>query len=161
LIKAIIFDLDNTLIGKGHPLGRITPFPDMLPVLNQLKERYKLALITNVGSKTTVDDVHAVLREAEIFDLFDVIVISSVFGHNKPDERIFHYTLDQLQVQPNEAIMVGNTISTDIFGSNRVGMTSVLFQPKPTYQWSSWEHPDHTVRALRELLTLFQQHASI
>jgi putative hydrolase of the HAD superfamily len=154
VIKAIIFDLGNTLIVEGNPLGRITPFPEMRQVLTALKARYKLALITNVQSTTTREYVEAVLREVGIHDLFDVITVSSHVGVDKPNTRIFTMTLEQLHVQPEEAVMVGNIIATDIFGGNRVGMTTVLVQREHAYQRSSWETPDHTIGSLADLLSL-------
>jgi putative hydrolase of the HAD superfamily len=59
-----------------------------------------------------------------------------------------------LDVEPEEAVMIGNTISTDIFGANRVGMKTVLFQPSSGYQRSDWETPDHTIHSLKELLDI-------
>ncbi len=62
--------------------------------------------------------------------------------------------LDKLNVKPEEAIMIGNTISTDIFGGNAMGMTTVLFQRGQEYQRSDYETPDHTIHSLKELLNL-------
>jgi FMN phosphatase YigB (HAD superfamily) len=75
-------------------------------------------------------------------------------GINKPNERIFTLALQQLHVKPEEAVMIGNTISTDIFGGNRVGLTTILVQRAAQYQPSEWEQPDHTIHSLKELLTL-------
>ena len=59
-----------------------------------------------------------------------------------------------LGVRPEEAVIVGNIISTDIFGGNRLGLKTVLFQPTEDYSRSSWEHRDHTINSLRELLEI-------
>ena len=52
----------------------------------------------------------------------------------KPSELFFKIALDSLQLPPSEVIMVGDDITTDILGAERVGMRSVLvrtgkFQP--------------------------------
>lgn len=52
----------------------------------------------------------------------------------KPSELFFGIALDSLQVSPSEVIMVGDDISTDILGAERMGIRSVLvrtgkFQP--------------------------------
>ena len=52
----------------------------------------------------------------------------------KPSELFFGIALDSLQVSPSEVIMVGDDITTDILGAERMGMRSVLvrtgkFQP--------------------------------
>lgn len=154
MIKALVFDLGNTLIIQGNPLRHIQTFPETHEVLKTLKTQYKLALITNVYPTTTVEHVHNILREANIHDYFDVITVSSGVGMSKPTAQIFEDTLQQLDVTPDEAIMVGNTISTDIFGGNCVGMTTVLIQHQDKYQPMDWEQPDHTINSLTELLTL-------
>jgi putative hydrolase of the HAD superfamily len=139
---------------EGDPLGSVKLFPEVKKVLRTLKEMYKLALITNVPSSISVEYVHDGLRELGIHELFDVIIVSSDVGINKPHEEIFTLTLNYLQVKPKEAVMIGNTIATDIFGGNRMGMTTVLVQRGQEYQPSDWEQPDHTIQSLKELLTL-------
>jgi HAD superfamily phosphatase (TIGR01668 family) len=150
LLKAIIFDLGNTLIRQDD--GRA--FPHAAEVLTRLKNKYKLAIISNVLPITTADVVHELLREAKLFDFFDMIAVSSEVGVSKPDPRIFETVLAELNVKPEEAAMIGNTISTDIFGGNAIGMRTVLFQLGQEYQRSEWEIPDHTIHSLKELLEL-------
>ena len=139
---------------EGDPLGSVKPFPEVQQVLHTLKKRFQLALITNVPSTVTVEYVHAGLRELGIHSYFDVVSVSSAVGCNKPQEQIFNLTLDQLHVKPEEVMMIGNTIATDIFGGNRIGMTTVLIQRTEQYQPSEWEQPDHTISSLTELLSL-------
>jgi len=150
MIKAVIFDLGNTLVSEDTG----NAFPYALEVLNQLKNKYKLALITNVLHTTTAEKVQEILDKAGIPDVFDIVVVSSEVGYSKPNPRIFEIALNSLEVEPEEAVMIGNIISTDIFGANRIGMKTVLFQPSETYQRSSWENPDHTVNSLRTLLDI-------
>ncbi len=151
MIKAIIFDLGNTLVRENSGIA----FPYAVEVLNELKNRYKLALITNVLHTTTTEKVQEILAEAGIPDVFEVVVVSSEVGYAKPSPRIFKIALDGLNVDPKEAVMVGNLISTDVFGGNRMGLKTVLFQPSETYQRSSWENPDHTINSLKNLLDIF------
>ena len=52
----------------------------------------------------------------------------------KPSKLFFEIALDSLQFSPSEVIMVGDDITTDILGAERMGMRSVLvrtgkFQP--------------------------------
>jgi len=153
LIKAIIFDLGNTLIHQERALVDKTfeTLPYAVEVLTQLKKKYKLALITNVLPTTAVERIHEILREVELFDFFDEIVVSSGVGYDKPAQQIFTIALEKLNVKPEEAVMVGNTISTDIFGGNRMGMKTVLIQLGQEYQRTNWEKPDHIIHSLKEL----------
>jgi len=150
LLKAIIFDLGNTLVSQESPRA----FPHAVEVLEELKGRYRLALVTNTRSDMTTEDIKGLLREAGVPDVFDMMVVSGEVGVSKPDPRIFEIALEGLGVGPGEAVMVGNTVSTDVFGGNRVGIRTVLFQPGEEYRRSEWETPDHTVGSLKDLLEL-------
>jgi putative hydrolase of the HAD superfamily len=150
MIKAVIFDLDDTLISQED--GKALPFA--LEILTHLKPRYKIALISNIRTQS-LENVRERLREVALDGFFDEIILAGEVDIHKPDPRIFEIVLDRLEVNPEEAVMVGDIISTDVFGGNRVGMRTVLLQQSEVYQRSSWEHPDHTVHSLKELLDLF------
>lgn len=59
-----------------------------------------------------------------IHDLFDGILISSDHGCKKPDERFFHILLERYGLLPEESLMIGNDMETDIAGAKQVGMDS-------------------------------------
>ena len=147
MIKVIIFDLGNTLISEKD--GSVFPYSN--EVLEYLKMKYKLALITNVQHPTDRKKIIEILREANLSGYFEEIVVSTELGISKPNPRIFEKVIEKFNVKPNEAVMVGNIISTDIFGGNRVGLKTILFQPSEDYQRSSWEHPDRTIHSLKDL----------
>ncbi len=117
--------------------------------------RTRARLITNAQSPTNLEKIQDILKDANLDGFFEDIYVSTEVGVTKPNPRIFQMVLDKLDVNPEEAVMIGNIISTDIFGGNRVGMRTVLLQPSEDYQRSSWEHPDHTIHSLKELLELF------
>lgn len=150
MIKAIIFDIGNTLVNQDTGLA----FPHAIEVLERLREKYRLAAITNTMSELTEDDVRGLLKVAGIPIVFDIILVSSEMGMSKPDPRIFEAVLESLDVEPEEAVMIGNTVSTDIFGGNRVGMKTVLIQFDEEYNRSEWETPDHTIHSLKDLIEI-------
>jgi putative hydrolase of the HAD superfamily len=152
LIKAIIFDIGNTLLSEEN--GQI--FPYVIDTLKLLKNKYKLAIIANVMPSTSASKVNEILRDAQLFDLFEVVLVSSEIGVSKPDPKIFNLALEKMNVKPEEAVMVGNTISTDIFGGNRVGMKTILVQPSKDYHRSDWENPTHTIKSFQELLEVIK-----
>ena len=47
-------------------------------------------------------------------------------GHTKPHASIFRAVLDLLDVEPTEALMVGDTIADDIDGARALGMRAIL-----------------------------------
>ena len=108
-----------------------------------------IAVVSNAEGQVAGD-----LDAAGYEGLFETVVDSTLVGVAKPDPRIFEMALEVLGVGAGEAVMVGNTVSTDVFGGNRVGMRTVLVQPGEEYRRSEWETPDHTVGSLKELLEI-------
>jgi putative hydrolase of the HAD superfamily len=94
-------------------------YEETFDVLNELKGKYKLLLLTN-GSPDLQKEKIASVPQLESY--FDHIVISGIFGHGKPAASIFHHAVELLAIQPEEGLMVGDKLTTDILGSNTIGM---------------------------------------
>lgn len=62
------------------------------------------------------------LRYLQINDCFDGILISSDHGVKKPDEKFFRILLHKYQIKPEESLMIGNDLDSDIAGAKQVGM---------------------------------------
>ena len=56
----------------------------------------------------------------------DAGISSFHHGHSKPHASIFQAVLDLLEVEPAEAVMVGDTIADDIDGARALGMRAIL-----------------------------------
>lgn len=100
------------------------------------------------------------MKNAEILDFFDAIIVSTQVGHRKPDERIFQTALEKPGVEPQEAIMVGNRISTDILGGNKMGMKTVLIKWSSRHQEKvtcELEKPSYTIHSLNELIPIIKK----
>ena len=112
-------------LGERFPQERRkSPFlyEETFKVLDALKGKYALLLLTN-GSpelQNTKLDI-----TPELVPYFDQIVISGDFGKGKPDPTIFEHALQLMNINADEAIMVGDNLMTDILGASRVGMKSV------------------------------------
>ncbi|HUM16251.1 MAG TPA: HAD-IIA family hydrolase [Candidatus Nitrosotalea sp.] len=48
----------------------------------------------------------------------------------KPEPPLFELALQRMGVKETEAVMVGDSVDSDVRGARRVGMTAVLFAPK-------------------------------
>jgi putative hydrolase of the HAD superfamily len=81
---------------------------------------FRTGLIT-VCSEDTVD----VWPETPFAGCFDVEVFSSSCGLRKPDPRIYHLALEQLGVEPRDAMFVGDGANDELAGAERVGMRAV------------------------------------
>ena len=103
--------------------SKILLYEDSKRVIKKLKKNYKLGMISNLCE----DTVKKVREDLKVFlKNFDVIAISSELGFMKPAHRIFIYTLDQLGVRPEEAIMIGDKLERDIIPAQQLGMGTIL-----------------------------------
>ena len=85
----------------------------------------KLALVSNTPPTSQI-----ILDRLRLREKFDQIVFSCDVGYLKPDPRIFKHALNALEVRPEEAVIVGDKIRTDILGGAILGMRSVLVEER-------------------------------
>jgi putative hydrolase of the HAD superfamily len=95
-------------------------FDDVLPTLDALRERgLKVGLLSNTARDLELFVAHHKLT-------VDAVLTSRLHGKTKPHEGIFLRVLELLDVRPEEAAMVGDTVEDDIDGARAVGMRAVL-----------------------------------
>jgi putative hydrolase of the HAD superfamily len=70
--------------------------------------------------------VEEALRAAGLRQYFDVVIDSTHAGVEKPDPTIFRAALEALDVEPGEALYVGDLYEVDVVGANAAGMAAVL-----------------------------------
>jgi HAD superfamily hydrolase (TIGR01549 family) len=107
----------------GIFLGR-TLFDDVFPTLDWLRQRgYRIGSVTNrtLGGEPFRKE----LRHFGLLDYFEVLSISCDVGYMKPHPKIFEHALDALDLRPEEAVMVGDSLRADVGGSQALGMTAV------------------------------------
>lgn len=97
-------------------------YEETYEVLKQLKGNVTLVLLTNGCPALQQEKLNGV---PELAPYFDHIVISGSFGKGKPDVSIFQHALSLADVSPDEALMVGDKLTTDIRGGLAAGMYTV------------------------------------
>jgi putative hydrolase of the HAD superfamily len=107
--------------------ARALIYEDTFTILDTLRGKYKLLLLTNGAPDLQKEKIAGVPALASYFDH---IVISGQFGKGKPDPAIFEHALGLLGVQANEAIMIGDKLTTDILGSLKTGIPNAWLNRK-------------------------------
>ncbi|MEC0229552.1 HAD family hydrolase [Paenibacillus alba] len=97
-------------------------YADTLEVLHVLRSSYSLVMMTNGSPDLQQEKIDSI---PGLSDYFDHIIISGTFGVGKPDSSIFEHALKLLGLTPQEAIMIGDNLNTDILGAQSVGMSTV------------------------------------
>jgi putative hydrolase of the HAD superfamily len=97
------------------------PHPDALPVLEQLRSLYKMALVSNHVAQPQLEKI----VRLGFAPFFDLLITSEEAGVEKPNQRIFDLTLRQLSVPAHAAVMIGDNPPGDIEGAHRAGLHSI------------------------------------
>ena len=122
-------------------------YEETFEVLKSMQDKYKLLLLTNGSPDLQQEKLDGV---PDLAPFFDHIIISGQFGKGKPDPSIFVHALSLLGIEPSQAVMVGDKLTTDIKGGNAAGLTTVWInrtdRPKDTSIV-----PDYEIHDLREL----------
>ena len=85
-------------------------------VLEQLRKRYRLGLVTNFYGNMSV-----VLNEFHLSNLFEVVTESAVVGVRKPSSEIFRKAVAAMQVEPRKVLVVGDSYTKDILPAHEIG----------------------------------------
>jgi 2-haloalkanoic acid dehalogenase type II len=104
---------------------RVEYFPDAVPVLAALHNRYRLAIITNGFTETH----EARVAPLELGRFFDHVVMAGDLDMVKPDPAVFHYAMRLLEVAADESVMVGDRFNRDVEGAHAAGMRAVWVNP--------------------------------
>lgn len=158
--------IDSALqaIGFQHPLRRqmvkrawedylaewprqSTPYDEAWGLLDSLRGRYKLGLITNFWDGPTAREVFRMFG----FDkAFDSMVVSGELGFRKPNPLLFRSALSELGVPPELAVMVGDTFLADVVGPKNLGIRAILIDADGS-QRENHREADIVVRGIGEV----------
>lgn len=127
------------------------PFSGVENLLRKIRHRVKTGLITNAYDGF---EQRERIRNAGLESYFDVIVIAGEIGIYKPAPDIFLSALRCLEVVPEKAIYVGDSIKHDVLGAKAAGMKTVLFSQKLNRKSNE---ADFHVCGTAELMTLLDQ----
>jgi len=115
--------------------------------LRALRGRVKLALVTNGLGPVQ----RARLARSGLDALLDAVVISGELTVAKPDPRIFALALDGAGgVPPHRALMVGDSLASDVLGAIQAGLASCWFNPRGEANPFPFS-PTYEIRSLAEL----------
>ena len=125
------------------------PTPNIAETLAQLSQSYPLGIVSDTGY-TPGSVLRKHLEHHGLLQYFSAFSFSNESGRAKPHEHAFLTALNQLGVEPANAIHCGDLLAHDVLGAKRLGMTAVLY----TGCWASETDgiiPDHVIADWREL----------
>lgn len=99
------------------------PKQEVRELARELSRHFKVALLANAG--LVFDECHKDCGFEKIFG--EKIYISAKLKMMKPDEAIFAHVLKELDVEPEEAVLVDDKAEF-VEGARRVGMHAIQFK---------------------------------
>jgi putative hydrolase of the HAD superfamily len=137
-------------MSRGISRRRLRLYPFVREMLDALRRRFPLAVVTDAQSAWARGELHKV----GILDYFDPIVVSGDYGYRKPDRRLFQFALDGMGVAAEHALYVGNDMHRDVFGAREAGLTTVMFDSDQGTKEYLDSVPDYRITDYRELLEI-------
>jgi putative hydrolase of the HAD superfamily len=135
---------------RGISRRRLRLYPHVREVLDQLRERLPLAIVTDAQSAWARGELHKV----GLLGYFDPIVVSGDHGYRKPDGRLFRQATEAMGVAAEHTLYVGNDMHRDVYGAREAGMTTVMFNSDQGTKEYQDCVPDYTIDDHRELLEI-------
>ena len=89
-------------------------------VLDQLKERYPMYLVSNFYG-----NLRTVLHEFNLTNYFRAVIESAEVGYRKPDLKIFDIAIGKTGYKPEEIVVIGDSYKNDILPANKLGCPSI------------------------------------
>ena len=117
-----------------------------------LSKKYRLFLVSN----GTASVQKGRMTSANLYRFFETVFVSQEIGHNKPSKAYFDACFAAIpDFDPSKAIIVGDSLSSDIQGGINAGIKTVWVNPdhKPCGNIK----PDYEIEALHQLPALLEK----
>ena len=127
--------------------------PGAEEAVEQLHKTYRLFLASNGNASVQKGR----MTSANLYRFFEKVFVSEEIGHNKPSKAYFDAAFAQIpDFDPAKALMVGDSLSSDIKGGNNAGIRTCWVNPghKPRNPEIS---VDYEIEALSQLPALLEQ----
>jgi putative hydrolase of the HAD superfamily len=125
--------------------NEVTPFVEVIPALEVLATRYRLATLSNGNAD---------LQAIGLAHHFEVRLHAAALGCAKPDVRAYTALADALTLEPAEILFVGDEPQADVAGPRTAGMQTVWVNRAGVVWPDALPAADASISDLRELEVL-------
>ena len=139
--------IEVSRIFRSASRRKLELYPHVRDVLDQLKERYIFAAVSDGQSLWAKPEMCA----AGLEEYFSTVIVSGDHGFRKPDPRMYTAALEQYSLKPQEVIFVGNDMFRDIYGAGKLGMKTVFFKSNQGDHKSRGIEADYIIYDFSEL----------
>jgi len=156
-LKKVLGRIDYGIMASGIVAyrrvkeGLLYPYPNVVPTLNELKKKYKLAILSDALR------IQAWIRlvAMNIQDKFDIVVTFDDTKTRKPNKKPFLYALKKLRLKPEECLMVGDSLKKDIVPAKKLGFRTAFAKYGLNITEKANVKPDYVMDDIKDLLKKF------
>ena len=126
--------------------------PGAEEAVDSLSKKYRLFLVSN----GTASVQKGRMTSANLYRFFEKVFVSQEIGYNKPAKAYFDACFAQIpDFDPAKAIMVGDSLSSDIKGGINAGIKTVWVNPD--HKDCGSIKPDYEIETLSQLEALLEE----
>lgn len=97
-----------------------------MEALNSVPTSIRLAMISDTGWSSGAT-IRKLLAAQKVLNRFSCMVFSDEMGCSKPCSRMFQKVMDDLDVNPEQVLHIGDIERTDVEGARNMGMNSAIY----------------------------------
>lgn len=154
-LRALELDRDPEKCNRDYLTalgGAVFPLPHAEEVCRELARRgHRLYIVTNAVASVQ----RSRLKQCAFGGVFLDAFISEDAGAAKPHPDYYRYVHSRLpEITPENALLIGDSLTTDIRGANNAGLPCCWFNPhrRPAPEDLRIDHEIHDLRELLELV---------
>ena len=127
-------------------------YEDVMETIQELSQNYKLAVVSDAWPS-----LENIFKHARLRDYFSSFIISSQKGITKPNELMYKYALEELNVSAEETIFIDDSIK-NCDGANKLGIKSFLLcRDLESYNYNKITCEKYTViRSLKDIVKIMK-----
>lgn len=139
--RYLILDVDNTIAPIDAGTSMVAGVPEHIDAARRSGALADVCLVSNVfvGRRKAA-------RVAAFAQALNAHYVLPSWRRLKPHASPFLEALRRMNAAPQETVVVGDQLFTDVLGGNRLGMCTVYVHPLGPDHWTTWL----TMRRLRE-----------
>lgn len=155
LFREMGVEVDATMVARTYEKNLSQGhwfLPGAEETVDALSKKYRLYLASN----GTASVQKGRMTSANLYRFFETVFVSQEIGHNKPSKAYFDACFESIPgFDPERALMVGDSLSSDIQGGINAGIKTVWVNPdhKPCGNIK----PDYEIEALHQLPALLEK----
>jgi len=156
-LNTILFDWGNTIMkifpdeqGPMFYWNKVAPVDGANKILPALSEKYKLVLLSNARDSDNRLVCQA-LDRINLRQYFSHVFTSGELSCHKPSPDFYLKTLEHLQAEPENSVMIGDDYQQDIIAAKQVGLWTIWLNNKNSNRNSAFPYHDFEVQSLGEI----------